>query len=213
MWSTPYPWAAAVAFCAGLAVWGKHPSRMVVHWIFKPLATTLIGAVAALMIPQGPSRTWVLVALALSLAGDVLLMLGDRLFTAGLGAFLLAQIAWAVAFTLQIPLAPRQLVYLILPVAVAALILLPMWKHLGKYRWPVLIYVLCIAGMGWRAFSRFDALDVSLADWLWGCFGAAFFMTGDTLLARRRFLGKPVRYSIELGVYYVAQWCLVASMY
>ena len=73
------------------------------------------------------------------------------------------------------------------------------------------IYVAVIAIMAWRAFSRFDAVDVSLRAWIMGCLGAALFMTGDALLARRRFLGKPVRYVFELGAYYAAQWCLVAS--
>ena len=44
-WTEPYPWAIAIAFCASLAVWGKHPRRMTVHWLFKPLTTALIAMV------------------------------------------------------------------------------------------------------------------------------------------------------------------------
>ena len=211
-WSQPYPWAIAVAFCAALAIWGKSPGRMIVHYLFKPLTTSVILAVAVLMVPHSAPRPWVLTALCLSLLGDIVLMLGDRWFKLGLLSFLLALAAWSMAFTAQIPFVPRQLLYLILPAAVSLLIVRSMWLHLGKLRWPVALYVATIATMTWRAFSRFDALDVSLAAWAWGCIGATLFITGDTLLARRKFVGKRGPYWIELGVYFAAQWCLVMSV-
>lgn len=212
-WREPYPWAVAVAVCAAVAVWGRHPGRMAFHWLFKPLTTVLLTTVAFLMLPHGPAREWVLLALLFSLAGDVVLMGPDRWFAAGLGSFLVALICYTVAFTHQIPFAPRQLVYLILPAAVGALILRGLWPSLGKLRWAVAVYAAALAVMAWRALSRFDALDLSLRAWAYGCLGAALFMTGDTLLARNRFLGKRAPYGVELGAYFAAQWCLIASMW
>lgn len=210
-WHEPYPWAVAIAFCATLAVWGKHPQRMAVHYIFKPLTTGLIFVVAWLMVDPGPARPWILWALALSGVGDVVLMLRQKWFVYGLLAFLFALVSYAVAFTVENPITPRQLLYALLPLAVSVAVLRWLWPHLGRLRLPVTLYVAVMATMVWRAISRFDALDVPLDNWVYGCLGAAFFMTGDTLLARRRFAGQHVRYSVELGVYFLAQWCLVAA--
>ena len=210
-WSEPYPWAVVIALCAAIAIWGRHPKRMVVHWLFKPLTTAMILTVAVLMVPQGPSRPWVLAALSASLVGDVILMLDQRLLPLGLLSFLAGLVAYAVAFTLQIPPTARQLVYLILPAAVGLLLVQGLWPKLGSLRLPVVVYVAALVTVAWRAFSCFDAPEISLAAWWWGCVGAASFMAGDALLAWRRFGGKKVPYALELGVYYLAQWCLVLS--
>ena len=212
-WREPYPWALAVVACAAVAVWGRHPGRIVFHWLFKPLTTLLLLTVAFLMVQEGPARSWVLLALVLSLAGDLILMGPDRWFAAGLAAFLGALVCYAIAYTHQIPPEPRQLVYLILPAAVGLLVLRGLWPSLGKLRVPVAVYAAALALLGWRALSRFDALDLSLRAWAYGCLGAGLFMTGDTLLARNRFLKRPVPYGVELGTYYAAQWCLIASMW
>jgi uncharacterized membrane protein YhhN len=211
-WSQPYPWALVVAFCAALAIWGHDPKRQVVHWLFKPLTTGVIFTVAFLMIPQTSGRGWALAALLFSLAGDVTLMFNKRLLPLGLLFFLAALVSYGTAFTLQLPLAPRQLVYLILPAAVGLLIIQHLWRHLGRLRFPVAIYVSALIFLAWRAFARFDAPEISLSAWWWGCLGSVFFMTGDALLAWRRFAKKNVPYWLELGTYYLAQWCLVISL-
>lgn len=210
-WAQPYAWALGVAICAALAVWGKKRERMIVHWVFKPTTTLVILVAALFLIPAAPHRRWVLLALILSLVGDSILMGPASWLSAGLVSFLGALLCYGIAFTVQLPPSPRQWVYLILPAAVAISILQRFWPHLGKLRWAVAAYILAMVFMAWRAFSRFDALNVGLLDWFLGCLGAVLFMTGDALLARRRFMHKPVGYGLELGVYYLAQWCLVLS--
>lgn len=205
----------AVASSAALAIWGRHATRRWVHYLFKPLTTAMILIAAFLLVPPSDARPWVLLALTLSLAGDIVLMFDQKYFALGLLSFLAALVCWSTAFTLQIPFNVRQLLYSILPAAVALSILRSLWEHFGRLRWPVSLYVVALSIMTWRAFSRFDANedDVSLSAWLWGCLGAASFMAGDTLLARRRFAQRPAPYAVELGVYYLAQWCLAASMW
>lgn len=214
-WDTPTPWALAV-FAAGLgAVWGKRPDkkgRMLVHYLCKPLTTLLLLGTAARFVPEVPGKPWFLLGLLLSVLGDAALMLPIRGFVLGLAAFLVGLACYAWAFTLETPFAPRQLVYWILPAAVGALIAQSLWPRLGKYRAPVAVYVVVLVTMGWRAFSRFDNPEVALGDWIDGSLGAVLFMSGDALLARRRFLEQPAPYWLELGVYYLAQWMLIASL-
>ena len=70
-------------------------------WVWKPLATLLVIAVCALSFTgpagaAGSTYTWlILIGLALSFAGDLLLIDRDnrRAFTGGLIAFLLAHVA------------------------------------------------------------------------------------------------------------------------
>src|SRR6185437_6735071 len=79
------PWALALPLLA---------------FVFKPLTTLLVIAHAW---PRGRTtpavRRWVLVGLALSLAGDVALLWPKQGFLPGLIAFLFAHLAYLAAFT------------------------------------------------------------------------------------------------------------------
>lgn len=197
---------------AGLAIWGRGSGHRLCHWLCKPLATALLLLTAAIYLHPGTSLFfWILLALGLSWLGDVLLMLPHGGFSLGLASFLAALLAYTVGFSVQVPFSPRQLVYAVLPVAVAALLLSSLWSHLGRLRWAVVVYVAVLATMAWRLLARFDMPHVSLASWLWGVLGAGLFMTGDALLARRRFAQRPAPYIVELGAYYAAQGCLLVA--
>ena len=70
--------------------WGEYRGPRALVYVAKPLATLAILALAALAAPQaepGVAR-WILLGLAFSLAGDVLLMLPSDRFAAGLASFL-----------------------------------------------------------------------------------------------------------------------------
>ena len=67
------------------------------RYVFKPLTLVLLTATALALDPDDPTvRTWFVVALVMSLAGDVFLMLPGDLFVPGLGSFLLAHVAYVV---------------------------------------------------------------------------------------------------------------------
>ena len=66
-------------------------------YVFKPLTLVLLTATALALDPDDPTvRTWFVVALVMSLAGDIFLMLPGDLFVPGLGSFLLAHVAYVV---------------------------------------------------------------------------------------------------------------------
>ena len=74
--------------------------RRVFEYLAKPATLGFLLLYAAL----GPHVSWFLItALTLSLLGNVYLMLPDELFPAGLGAFLLAHLAYVAGFDATLP--------------------------------------------------------------------------------------------------------------
>jgi len=160
-----------------------------------------VGLAAALGIDSRFDR-WVLAALVLSLAGDALLLSARRsAFLAGLVAFLLAHVAYAVAFSGRAEL----LRWPVLPLlAGVALILRWLWPHLGDMKGPVAAYCLVIAAMVWLAMGM-AAPAVRL--------GAVLFFLSDMAVARDRFvkpgLGNRL---VGLPLYYAAQVLLASAV-
>ncbi|MEY2430367.1 MAG: hypothetical protein QOC92_92, partial [Acidimicrobiaceae bacterium] len=68
-----------------------------VEYLSKPLTMVLLmGVAATVSVDDSSVRGWFLVALTLSMLGDVFLMVPADLFIAGLGSFLLAHVAYVV---------------------------------------------------------------------------------------------------------------------
>lgn len=207
-------WLAAAALSGALAIWGKHPDRMLVHWVAKP-ATIVLVIVATFMAPSvlpGPGRVMLIMAQVLSLAGDVLLMLSARLLVWGLVSFLLAHVSYIAAFSLDVSWTAGQLPWLAAPAVVALPVMRSLWPHLGPLRGAVLVYMGALVALAWRLLARFDALpELGVAAWGVGALGGALFLLADALLARRRFAGAAVPYALELGAYFAAQACIARS--
>ena len=178
-------------------------------YVFKPLTTGLLLTAAALGQGATSSRyqTGVVVGLAFSLLGDIWLMLpGDR-FVPGLASFLMAHLAYLVAFTSGIPLG--SVPALGLPVAaVAAVLLWLLWPSLGRLRWPVTVYAAVLGGMTWQALSRASALGTQGS--LLAAIGAALFLISDSALAVRRFRGSFRLDQAVVMLTYVAAQALIA---
>ena len=63
-----------------------HHGHQAMRYVFKPLTLVLLTAAALALDPDDPTvRTWFVVALVMSLAGDIFLMLPGDLFVPGLG--------------------------------------------------------------------------------------------------------------------------------
>lgn len=182
----------------------------VATWALKPIAST--GFILAAVTAGATSSAFgiaVLVGLALSWWGDVLLLSRDRWpFLAGLGAFLLAHVAygvafllrgvdWAVAFSALAVLAP-----------IAALVGRGLEPYVPEpMRAPVRVYTAVITAMVALAAGTVGARG----GWLIGV-GAALFYLSDLSVARDRFVrpgwtnklwGWPLYYGAQL----VLAWC------
>jgi uncharacterized membrane protein YhhN len=198
--------SATLAVCA--APWALDASWLA--WVFKPLTTVLLIAWAWPRGAGDPARRWLLIGLVWSLAGDVALLWPDRGFLPGLVSFLLAHMAYIVAFTRGGTRAwwPAWLGYALL----AGVILSQLWPGIpAPLRGPVLVYVGALASMAALAAGRWQALRTPGARW--AAVGGALFLASDATLAINRF-GAPVPLSglwILLS-YWLAQACIAASL-
>jgi uncharacterized membrane protein YhhN len=181
-------------------------------FVFKPLTTSLIIAMAVLLPGQvGPRyRALIVLGLLCSLAGDTFLMLpGDR-FVLGLASFLLAHLCYITAFVsgAGVRVTPRLAApYVLYDVAFMAIL----WPTLGPLTLPVTAYGIVLAVMGWQAAERWAALRTSPA--LGAAVGGALFLLSDSVLAVNRFVA-PFRASrlLIMTTYIAAQWLIARSV-
>jgi len=198
-------WLAAVIASAALAIAagdGLIGSRWL--FVFKPLTTLLVIGFAWRRGADAPSRQrWIRVGLLLSLAGDVALLWPVQGFLPGLVAFLLAHLAYIVAFTRGGRFAARRLPFAAYAV-VAGGVLAMLWPGIpGELRGPVVVYVLCLASMAAQAASVGRAAAL----------GGALFVVSDALLAFNKF-GQPLPLAglWVLATYWAAQMLIAASL-
>jgi len=185
-------------------------------FVFKPL-TTLLVIVYAWPRSAGASRLrhWVLVGLALSLIGDVALMWPKPGFLPGLVAFLLAHLAYIVAFTRDTRFAAAPAVFGLYAVVAGGLLAL-LWPGVpGPLRGPVLAYVGCLACMAAQAGARWRVHRDEAGALLRrrAAIGGALFVCSDALLAFDRFHAPlPAAGLWILSTYWLAQWCIASAL-
>lgn len=197
--------AGALAFLGGLALdldWLCFISKPV------PVIAMLIWLRRA---PAGAYRRWIAIGLALSLLGDMLLAWPADLFVFGLGAFLLAHLAYLRAYLLG----TRRLAPLALLMAAgcgAAIFTLLASGGLGALLVPVACYALAISAMLWRALARLSH-DLDRQSALLAAGGAALFVLSDSLIGINRFVSpfNAASYLIIL-TYWLGQWAIAASV-
>lgn len=182
-----------------------------VEWLAKPLASTgfLLAAWSngALATPYGRG---ILAGLALSFLGDVLLIPKTRgTFLAGLGAFLLGHVGFAVAFLL------RGASFTI-GIAGAALLAIPasvvgrwLWPHVSReMRGPVLAYIVVISAMVALALGTLAQVGGVMI-----LVGAVMFYLSDLSVARDRFVARGFANRLwGLPLYYAAQHVLASTV-
>jgi uncharacterized membrane protein YhhN len=201
--------AAATLVCGALAIvsapWALGQPWL--NFVFKPLATLAVIAYAWGR-GEGAVRTWVLVGLLFSLAGDIALLWPKEGFLPGLIAFLLAHLTYLLAFTRVAKFASRPLCFGVYAL-VAGTILWQLWPGVpGGLRGPVVAYVACLAAMAaqaavvWRSGAPRGAV---LA------LGGALFVASDALLATNKFMAPlPAASLWILATYWAAQWCIAS---
>lgn len=196
--------AGASAVANWVAVAREHQRGI---YVWKPLTLVLmIGSAATLDPVSSTVRAWFVVALVLSLAGDVFLMLPTDAFVAGLSSFLLAHVAYMVGINQSSEGNWLLALPVVLIVALLGTRLVKGIRRAGHPELvvPVVAYVVTILGMVASAVASGNAV---------GAVGALLFMTSDSLIGENRFVQPRAWQPIAIMVtYHVAQALLVVSL-
>ena len=201
-----------IIISAGIYVLADFFTKPGLKYIFKPLTTILIIALALLQQSE-VSETYkylIIVALLFSLAGDIFLMLPTDKFVQGLASFLIAHIFYITAFAHGF--GPYFEISYLIPSAIYAILFL--WLVLpktGKLKLPVLIYSLVLMVFLWQASGRFFYLSDNSSIYILA--GSILFVASDSVLAYDRFV-KSYKFSqlAILSTYWAAQVFLALSI-
>ncbi len=192
--------AAASFTAAALAVhlWADARGHRAPRALGKALASAAFLLLGALRAAPDRYGLLVLLALALSAVGDLcLLSRAKPAFLAGVGLFLAAHVAYALAFA---PHSRPPPLFLVALAAAAVLVVRWLWPHLGALRGPVLAYAAAITAMLVLALGVPDP-RIQL--------GAALFYLSDLAVARDRFVAPGFsNHLVGLPPYYAAQLLL-----
>jgi uncharacterized membrane protein YhhN len=192
---------AAAAFVTGLGL-----DLSALRFVTKPLPVLCLAAAVAAQ-RRNPLVRALTVGLLLSAVGDALLEAG--LFLPGLLAFLGAHVAYAAGFLLDArrPALPRALPFAGWGIAIYAFL----FPDLGDLAVPVLLYLLAICVVMWRAAARIGAHGPPRADEWVGLLGALAFAASDTLIALDRFHAPLPGASLPIMLLYWAGQCGIAG--
>ncbi len=193
----------AVVLVGALAILSAERRIAWLHVTAKPLATVLLLAVVGW--PQTRFACWVDAGIALSIAGDVaLIWSGPRAFLIGLAAFLLAHLAYVIAFAGVAVWSPHVLVVAAVALTATALVLRAIWSGAAGMHGPTVAYGAVISAMVIAASATVG--DGSFAPGPLAFGGAVLFYASDASLALNRFR-RPIPHIAfwTLGVYWLGQ--------
>lgn len=204
----------ACVLCVVLLLWAERRDDALWRWIAKPAASlAFVAAALAAGATESTFGLWVLAALILCMAGDILLIpSSEKAFLGGMGAFAAGHAAYIGAFLSGAPSPGGLFIALALGMTVfAGLSLRWLWPHLGPFRGPVAAYAGIIAVM--TTASVLAAPPDKVAPSLLVIAGAVGFAVSDIAVAREKFV-KPgfINKLWGLPLYYGAQLMLAASV-
>jgi uncharacterized membrane protein YhhN len=185
-------------------------------FVFKPLATLLVTAVAFVCLQAVPAGQrgyglGILTALALSLAGDVALMFKARpAFLSGLFLFLSAHVVYAISFTMGSAPTAADLYSAAVLLLIGGVFFISL--RLRTMRVPVIVYLLVISVMLNRACATVHGGLFASRQAVLIITGAVLFYLSDMVVAWARFKNAFKYNRLSLALYYGGQLCLALSV-
>ncbi len=214
---SPYPFLALAAMI--LDWYARWRSNKPLEYIGKPLAIIFLIAWLYQRTHFTGGAGWFAAALAISLLGDILLMLPHERFGSGLAAFFVAQIVYIFSFNLSpFRISAAILILAILVAAVGAWVFLHLSAGLvagGKprLRLPLLFYSIALAGMLFSALAGFARPAWTAIAAAVTAMGAILFFISDSLHGWNKFV-RPLwlgRLLIHL-TYHLGQLAITAGV-
>jgi uncharacterized membrane protein YhhN len=216
-------WIPIVLFVVALPIFliaELRAGRMTVLPI-KLLCSLCFIAVAILGVVFGPSTPGfdglMLAGLCFSLLGDVALVWKDerKPFLLGLSAFLVAQVIYAVAFSIQNGFALWDLLIFALLAGAPIVAYRFIDMEVGKMKIPVLAYVVVISIMFATALSSFCLQGIPAPGRIFVAAGAGLFYISDVFLALFKFHRRPRKALrvANLSTYFIGQMLLAFSIF
>ena len=180
-------------------------------YVFKPLTMVLLLLIA-LFAASGNVSVYglaIIAGIVFSLAGDVAMMLPKKRIVIGMGAFLVAHVAYIVSFSSGTTAISNT--WLLIPFLVYALIMgWTVLPHAGKLKFPVGIYEIAIIVMAWRALERM--LQTGSTGAAMAFAGVVLFVISDSLWACNFIIKRCKKAQVLILVtYYLGQWLIVLS--
>lgn len=201
---------AATLVVAAIDWFAVGTGRQRLEDVVKPLTmVALIVAALALDPVDGSARTWFVVALALSMLGDVFLLRPETRFVPGLASFLLGHLAYVVGLRMLGSSTAGLIVAIVVILLAMPTIGLPVLRAVRRGRepellGPVAVYIVVISAMVLAAggSGRIIALV-----------GALSFYASDALIAWNRFVHQyPWGRVAIIVTYHLGQIGLVLSL-
>jgi uncharacterized membrane protein YhhN len=192
------------------------------HLICKPLILFSLVIYYLTSIDREHRSMAAIVAMIMSLAGDVFLMLQKeypQFFVFGLASFLIAHVFYIFAYRQHRSeshhpdeLQGVQRIRLAFPIILAGSgLVFVLYPTLGDLKIPVLLYAIVLVVMVLTALFRFGRTETKS---FWMVFiGAVLFMISDSTLAINKFL-MPVAHAelIVMSTYILAQYLIVEGL-
>jgi uncharacterized membrane protein YhhN len=209
---TPTAWTAlAVAAGLGAGNWlAVATGRRALEYLCKPATLVALIVVALTLHPVVDGRrAWFVVALVLSLAGDVLLMLPRDLFVAGLVSFLGGHVAYVIGLrtgessTTAVVVSAAAVAVVAAVVGTRIVVAVRRGPH-AELTGPVVAYMVVISAMVTCALATGNILAAA---------GASLFFASDALIAWERFVRPRAWAPVAIMVtYHLGQAGLVCSL-
>jgi uncharacterized membrane protein YhhN len=185
-----------------LALVGAERKIRSLEIVFKPITTLLLLAVVG--VPHGTFAGLIWAGILLSVVGDVaLLWQSKRAFLVGLAAFLLAHLAYVIAFLGVARWSPHVAAVAAVMAVSSTLLMRAIWKGAAGMHGPTIAYAVVISAMVISASAMIGG-PLPLAPF--AAVGAVLFYISDSSLALNLFR-KPIPHVafLAIGVYWIGQ--------
>ena len=195
----------------------------ITYLIFKGITTLLIllFCAASFFIYNNDGMNYTLfitliaVGLLFSLAGDITIFFKkNTFFLIALMCFICTHCIYAACFILFSDFSLIDIGTGIIIWSFCLILYLYFSRHLGKLKIPVVIYMIIITFMVWRAFSTLFSERITLVQGIFISTGSVLFYVSDIFLAMNMFVKPVKRFHLKnLTLYYLGQLFIALSCY